>query len=156
MYWCICNDNGVAVTAVDEVVGECLAVRVRLIGRVVTGIYDRALESHGLSIAQLNLLAALGAVGTCPPTTLGEVLQLQRSTVSRNVNLLIKHGWIHAVSSDAKGAREVALTPAGRRKVASVMPAWRTAQGEAASLLGPAGVSTVRTIAGRWGHLPSE
>lgn len=145
-----------AVTPVDEIIGDCLAVRVRLIGRVVTGIYDRALESHGLSVAQLNLLAALGAVGRCPPTTLGEALQLQRSTVSRNVNLLIKHGWIEAVSSDGKGAREVALTPVGREKIKSVMPAWRAAQDEAASLLGPAGVGVVRTIAGRWGHLPSD
>lgn len=140
----------------DEIVGECLAVRVRLIGRAVTALYDDALETHGLSIAQVNLLAALGKIGPCPPVRLGEVLHLERSTVSRNLSLLRKHGWIEAVSSDAKGMREIALTRAGRKKIQSVMPAWRRAQEEAALLLGPGGVKTVRTIAHSFGHLPIE
>jgi len=146
----------VVADAVEEIVGDCLAVRVRMIGRVVTTVYDRALERHGVTIAQLNLLAAVGTVGPCPPTVLGEVLQLQRSTVSRNVNLLIKQGWIAVTSSDGKGAREVALTSAGRLKIKSVMPAWRAAQQETADLLGTSGVAAVRTIAGPLGGIAGE
>ena len=143
------------VTAVDQIVSDCLAVRVRLIGRTVTAVYDGALEGHGLTIAQLNLLAALGKAGPCPPSTLGEVLQLERSTVSRNLNLLLRHGWIEAVSSDAKGIREVALTRAGRAKIDSVMPQWRKAQRQAAKLLGAEGVTMVKGIASNMGHLPN-
>ncbi len=128
-HWCICNNATMSASAVDQIVSDCLAVRVRLIGRTVTAVYDGALEGHGLTIAQLNLLAALGKAGPCPPSMLGEVLQLERSTVSRNLNLLLRHGWIEAVSSDAKGMREVALTREGRAKIESVMPQWRKAQG---------------------------
>ena len=85
---------------------------------------------------------------------LGEVLQLERSTVSRNLNLLLRHGWIEAVSSDAKGIREVALTRDGRAKIESVMPQWRKAQRQAAKLLGSEGVTAVREIASTVGHLP--
>ena len=141
-------------TAVDQIVSDCLAVRVRLIGRTVTAVYDAAFEGHGLTIAQLNLLAALGKAGPCPPSMLGEVLQLERSTVSRNLNLLLRHGWIEAVSSDAKGMREVALTREGRAKIESVMPQWRKAQRQAAKLLGSEGVTAVREIASSVGHLP--
>ena len=141
-------------TAVDQIVSGCLAVRVRLIGRTVTAVYDGALEGHGLTIAQLNLLAALGKAGPCPPSMLGEVLQLERSTVSRSLNLLLRHGWIEAVSSDAKGMREVALTREGRAKIESVMPQWRKAQRQAAKLLGSEGVTAVREIASSVGHLP--
>jgi DNA-binding MarR family transcriptional regulator len=140
---------------VDEIVHNCLAVRVRLISRAVTGIYDRAVEGHGLSIAQANLLAALGKVGPCAPTKLGDVLYLERSTISRNLNLLLRHGWIEAISSDAKGVREVALTPAGRKKIESVMPDWRRAQAQAAQLLGTVGVEAVMTIASSLSQLPS-
>jgi DNA-binding MarR family transcriptional regulator len=140
----------------DEIVRDCLAVRVRLIGRTVTGLYDRAVQGHGLSIAQVNLLAALGKVGPCAPTKLGDALQLERSTVSRNLNLLLKRGWIEAVSSDAKGVREVELTPAGRHKVDSVLPDWRQAQQQAAQLLGPAGVKAVRKMANSLGDIPSD
>ncbi len=142
------------VGSVDEIVDDCLAARIRLIGRALTGLYDGALSGHGLTIAQLNLLAALGAVGPCPPSRLGEVLQLERSTVSRNLTLLVGHGWIEATSADAKGMRTVALTAAGRAKVESVMPAWRQAQREAAELLGPAGVTAVREMALGLGYPP--
>ena len=76
-----------ATAAVDEIAGNCLAVRVRLLGRAVTSLYDHALEEHGVSIAQINLLAALGKIGPCSPARIGEVLQLERSTVSRNLSL---------------------------------------------------------------------
>ena len=142
-------------SSVDEIVQECLAVRVRLISRAVTGIYDRAVERHGLTIAQVNLMAALGAIGPCAPTALADVLQLERSTVSRNLNLLLRHGWIVATSSDAKGVREVTLTRPGRKKIDSVMPDWRHAQGQAAQLIGETGVAAVRTIAADLSELPT-
>jgi DNA-binding MarR family transcriptional regulator len=145
-----------ALSAGDEIVRDCLAVRVRLIGRAVTSIYDRALDSHGLSIAQVNLLAALGKVGPCTPTQLGDVLQLERSTVSRNLTLLRKRGWIEAVSTDAKGLREVALTRTGYKKIESVLPDWRQAQQQAAELLGSAGAKAVRKMAGSLSYIPSD
>jgi DNA-binding MarR family transcriptional regulator len=137
-------------------VRDCLAVRIRLISRAVTSLYDRAVERHDLNIAQINLMAALAKVGPCAPTYLGTVLQLERSTVSRNLSLLTKRGWIEAVSADAKGVREVALTPAGRRKVEAVLPDWRRAQKQAAELLGSAGVNAVRDMASSISLIPSD
>jgi DNA-binding MarR family transcriptional regulator len=142
-------------SSIEEIVGDCLAVRVRLIGRAVTALYDGALDRHGLTIAQVNLLAALGKVGPCSPARLGEVLQLERSTVSRNLSLLLKHGWIEARSSDAKGLREVALTDAGRARIESVMPAWRRAQREAVELLGETAAEALREIATSMGYPPN-
>ncbi|MFI2366048.1 MarR family winged helix-turn-helix transcriptional regulator [Promicromonospora sp. NPDC019610] len=141
-------------SAVEEVVHECLALRVRLIGRAITSIYDTALEGHGLTIAQVNLLAALGKIGPCAPSRLGEALQIERSTVSRNLALLLKREWVEVVSADAKGLREVGLTGAGRAKVRSVLPEWRSAQEEAARLLGPAGAASVRSVASGLGFSP--
>jgi DNA-binding MarR family transcriptional regulator len=147
---------GMAASPIDEIVSDCLAVRTRLIGRAVTGLYDRALDGHGVSIAQVNLLAALGKAGPCTPTQLGDVLQLERSTVSRNLTLLMRRGWIEAVSADAKGIREVALTSAGYQKIRSVLPDWRRAQQQAAELLGSAGVKAVRNMASSLGQLPND
>ena len=143
-------------SSVDEIVSSCLAVRIRLISRAITSLYDGALGSHDVTIAQVNLLAALGKIGPCAPSKLGEVLQLERSTVSRNVNLLLTHGWIEALSSDAKGIREVGLTPAGRAKIESVMPQWRQVQREATELLGTAGADAVHAIASSMGYPPGK
>jgi DNA-binding MarR family transcriptional regulator len=144
----------VSSSSVDEIVNGCLAVRVRLISRTLTSLYDSALGGHDITIAQVNLLAALGKVGPCPPSTLGDVLQLERSTVSRNVSLLLNRGWIEPVASDAKGIREVALTRAGRAKIESVMPQWREAQRQATELLGTSGIDAVHGIAGSMGYAP--
>ncbi|MFC3893038.1 MarR family winged helix-turn-helix transcriptional regulator [Lentzea rhizosphaerae] len=141
-------------SAVDEIVGDCLAVRARLISRALTSLYDGALAGHGVTIAQLNLLAAVGKAGPCAPSVLGDVLQLERSTVSRNLNLLLGHGWVEAVSADAKGIREVALTDAGRAKIESVMPVWRQCQNEAARLLGASGTGAIQGIAREMGYPP--
>lgn len=139
---------------IDEIVRDCLGFRVRLLGRATTGLYDHALKAHGLSIGQANLMAALGKLGPCSPARLGEVLQMDRSTVSRNLSLLLKQGWAEAVSSDAKGVREVTLSPAGHEKIRALLPEWRRAQEETARLLGPEGVDAIRTLASRVGNLP--
>lgn len=146
----------VSTSSVDEIVEDCLAVRTRLISRALTSVYDGFLDRHGLTIAQVNLLAALGKAGPCAPGLLGDVLQLERSTVSRNLALLLKHGWIEVVSADAKGMREVELTPAGREKVESVLPDWRQAQERAAELLGPPGVDAIHAIAAALGYPPGR
>lgn len=141
-------------SAIDEIVGSCLAGRVRLISRAVTSVYESALERHGLTVAQVNLLAALGRIGPCMPSQLGDVLQLERSTVSRNLIPLVEQGWIAALSSDARGLREVAVTRAGRRKLESLLTDWRRAQDQATELLGASGVDAILGIAARIGALP--
>ena len=41
--------------AADLIAGECLAVRVRLLNRTITGIYDEALRPLGMTVGQLNM-----------------------------------------------------------------------------------------------------
>ena len=134
-----------------ELIRDCLAVRVRVIARSVTAPYDRAVAPHGVTIAQVHLLAALAEAGPCAPGRLGEVLQLERSTVSRNLDLLVKAGHVSVLESDAKGMRQVALSAQGRKKLEAIMPQWRDAQRQAAALLGQDGVEAVYAVArGVW------
>ena len=118
-------------SSIREIVNNCLAMRVRIVARSVSAIYEQAMASHDVTIAQVNMLHALGEIGCCSPSKIGEVLQLERSTVSRNLDLLIQKGLVEAVSSDAKGIREVALTAAGNEKIEAVLPDWRAAQKQA-------------------------
>lgn len=105
------------------------------------------MADHGVTIAQVNMLTAMALLGPCAPSKIGEVIQLERSTVSRSLDLLMKKKLVEAVSSDAKGVREVGLTAAGREKVDAVLPDWRAAQAKASRLLGTAGVKAVHEAA---------
>ena len=42
--------------AIDAIARTCIAVRLRLLNRVVTNLYDDALRPLGLKVSQLNLL----------------------------------------------------------------------------------------------------
>jgi hypothetical protein len=70
---CICNHGDMNKPGpIKEMISDCLAVRVRLLARSVSAIYDQAVASHDVTIAQVNLLTALGGVGRCAPVSLAK------------------------------------------------------------------------------------
>jgi DNA-binding MarR family transcriptional regulator len=133
--------------AIDEIARECLAMRVRMLGRAISALYDRAVDAHGVGIAQVTLLVFVGKAGPCPPSRICRAMHMERSTVSRNLEALIARGWLAAATTEAGRVREVSLTADGRRLIETVLPDWRLAQREAAALLGDAGVRSVRSLA---------
>jgi DNA-binding MarR family transcriptional regulator len=121
---------------VAEIARECIAVRVRLLNRVVSGVCDAGLRGHGISVAHVNILAAVGHVGPVTPTDLAAGLVLDKSTLSRDVVALLAAGWLAKVPGADNRSHRLELTPAGRAKVASLMPVWRAAQAELRERLG--------------------
>ena len=112
---------------------ECLALRIRQLNRRVTRIYDAALRPHGVRSTQFNLLIALGLFDVIRASDLARALDLEKSTLSRNLKRLIERRWV-TVGPGASGAsQELRLTAAGRRIVERAVPAWRDAQRRAAA-----------------------
>jgi DNA-binding MarR family transcriptional regulator len=126
---------------------ECVAVRVRLVGRVITGIYDEALRPLGLTINQLNLLVAVSQLRKANPKVLGKLMQMDASTLSRNLERMREQGWLE--TSKGKDARtlELRLTAAGSHLVEKAEPRWRKAQTRAKALLGEENLAQLVRIA---------
>jgi DNA-binding MarR family transcriptional regulator len=110
-----------------EVRDECLAFRVRRLNRRVTRIYDAVLRPFELTIAQFNMLVALGLGLDLRAGDLARALDLEKSTLSRNLKRLVERRLV-TVAGDM---RILKLTAAGRRLVTRALPAWREAQREA-------------------------
>ncbi len=72
-------------SSIDVIARTCVAARMRLLNRVVTNFYDDALRPLGLKISQLNILIATAKLGEARPAEVCEILQLDTSTLSRNV-----------------------------------------------------------------------
>lgn len=123
-------------SAAEIIAGECLAVRVRTLNRAVTALYDDALRPHGLRVGQLNLLVAVARIGTARPGDLCRLLRMDKSTLSRDVEVLRRKGWLEVDDSGGGRARPLRLTAAGDALLEGVMPAWRQAQERAEALLG--------------------
>ena len=121
--------------AADWIAGECLAVRLRMLLRVVNGIYDDALRPLGLRVGQLNLLVALSKMGETTPTRLGRRLRIETSTLSRDLERMIAAGWLQTLPGDDGRSHRLQATEAGRRLLVDALPRWREAQKQAQRLL---------------------
>src|SRR4051812_31329304 len=122
--------------AAEVIAGECLAVRVRTLNRAVTALYDEALRPHGLRVGQLNLLVAVARMGTARPGDLCRILRMDKSTLSRDVEVMRRNGWLEVDEAGDKRARPLRLSPQGQALLEGVVPAWRQAQEKAGAMLG--------------------
>src|SRR5215469_14704816 len=73
---------------------ECVGFRVRKLNRMVSAIYDGALASAGLKTSQFTVLVAVANRGPVRPAELAELLQMDASTLSRNVERMCAKGWL--------------------------------------------------------------
>jgi len=127
--------------SVDTIVKTCIAVRLRALNRVVTNFYDEALRPLGLKVSQLNILIVTARLGLARPAQVCEILQLDTSTLSRNVERMRAHDWLEIVPEKDARAQPFRLTPQGKRLIERAVPAWEEAQRQATELLGDEGIA---------------
>ncbi|HEV8603985.1 MAG TPA: MarR family winged helix-turn-helix transcriptional regulator [Tepidisphaeraceae bacterium] len=133
---------------IDRVARECIAVRMRLLNRVITNIYDTALRPLGVKVSQLNVLVAAAKLQLARPQDVCRILQLDSSTLSRNLERMKSRGWIQIVPGADARTQSFRLTSAGRRLLERALPAWERAQGRACELLGENGLGGLSAAAG--------
>jgi len=120
----------------DLIVEECIAVRVRLLARAVTKIYNQALRPHGLTVSQMNILVAASYMGQVKQQDICRVLHLDKSTLSRDLARMRAQGWVTDVPGDDPRATILRVAAAGKKLLEKAFPAWHQAQEEARALLG--------------------
>src|SRR3954453_10660539 len=121
---------------IDKVASECVAVRLRMLNRVITNIYDNALRPLDLKVSQMNILVAAAKMGTARPVEVCEYLHLDVSTLSRNVERMKARGWLEVVPDEDGRSQPFQLTPHGRKLLEKAVPAWAEAQRRVTRVLG--------------------
>ena len=123
-------------TMIDKVASECVAVRLRMLNRVITNIYDDALRPLDLKVSQMNILVAAAKMGTARPNDVCEHLHLDVSTLSRNVERMKARGWLKVVPDKDGRSQPFHLTPHGRKLLDKAVSAWSEAQRQVKKVLG--------------------
>lgn len=136
---------------IDTIAKNCIAVRLRLLNRVITNLYDDALRPLGAKVSQFNVLVVAAKLGVARPAQVCDILQLDTSTLSRNVERMRGRGWLEIVPSVDARTQSFRITAKGRRLLERAIPAWEQAQEEASKLLGPDGVALLVTTANKLG-----
>src|SRR5256885_2853371 len=121
---------------IDKIAGECVAVRLRMLNRVITNIYDNALRPLGLKVSQMNILVAAAKMGTLRPLEVCEYLHLDVSTLSRNVERMKARGWLDVVPDEDGRSQPFQLTSQGKKLLEKAVPAWNEAQQLVTRVLG--------------------
>jgi DNA-binding MarR family transcriptional regulator len=141
---------------IHQIAGSCIAVRTRLINRVITSIFDEALRSLGVKVSQMNILVAVSLFGPIQPSAMSKALQLGPSTLSRNIDRMKAKGWIETHSCEDGRAHTIGVTPQGLDMIRAALPAWKIAQDRASAILGSQGVEVITEIGNRLFFSPAE
>lgn len=143
-------------STIDTIAKTCIAVRLRLLNRVVTNLYDEALRPLGLKVSQMNILVVTGKLGLARPAQVCEILHLDTSTLSRNVERMRAQGWLEIVPDQDARTQPFRLTPQGKRLIEKAAPAWEEAQRQAKELLGNEGIALLDRAAKKLGKPRAE
>src|ERR1700728_1700691 len=114
----------------------CTCSNLRRAARVVTRLYNRALQPDGIESTQFTLLMALDKVGEISQGELGEILALDSTSLTRMLKLLKDHGWVQAKEGEDRRMRIFRLSRAGRQKFQQSLPHWKQAQKQLRTALG--------------------
>jgi DNA-binding MarR family transcriptional regulator len=131
---------------------SCVAYRMRMLSRVISGLYDELLAPLQLKGSQLNVLATLARRGPAAPTDLCAVLKMDKSTLSRNLERMGKRGWLAVRPGEDNRTHLVELTAKGTKLLQDAYPLWRKAQAEAARRLGEEGLTALNTLTKKLGE----
>lgn len=116
----------------------CTCFRLRKLARRVSRLYDAELASLGLRVTQYSLLATVARSGVASLAELAERMEMDRTTLSRNLRPLLAQGLLCLVPDPADARRRVAqATREGRARLKAATPAWQRAQRATEALLGP-------------------
>ncbi|AOF90134.1 MarR family transcriptional regulator [Sinorhizobium sp. RAC02] len=105
--------------------------------RKLSALYDGALEPTGINIAQFSLLRNVERRQPVSLTELGRHMELDRSTLGRNVRVLERMGLVEFGSGDDQREALVLLTGRGTEILQTAVPLWQACQDDVAARLGP-------------------
>jgi DNA-binding MarR family transcriptional regulator len=125
----------------------CYCAAVRTAARKTTALYDSILEPAGVTLAQYSLLRKIERAEPVSLTKLGQLAELDRSTVGRNVKALEELRLVRAASARDQREAAVRLTPAGAETLRRAFPLWEEAQRRVEEALGSSGAAQLQTLA---------
>jgi DNA-binding MarR family transcriptional regulator len=130
----------------NETSPTCICIAIRKASRKLSARYDEALAPTGMNIAQFSLLRKLRRHGALSLTALGELVELDRSTLGRNLRVLEKMGLVTLGPGKDQRESVATLTAEGRDRLALGDPLWDQAQADIADRIGADGVARIEAL----------
>jgi DNA-binding MarR family transcriptional regulator len=134
-------------TPIMERTFPCHCTTLRYAAQTLTEIYDRVLAPSGLKVTQYVLLESiLQDEAEQSITDLAQQLGSDRSTIGRNIHILVRDGLVSLSRGSDRREHIVCVTERGHEAVALAHPLWQKAQTAVADTLGQDQLQMLKTL----------
>ena len=123
----------------------CICNNLRRAARLVTNYYDKLLKPAGLRVSQATVLVVLYLADGQTINEMAEKLELDRTTLTRNLKPLAQQGLLTVAPGNDQRTRVVTLTPEGKSALLKVLPLWEQTQSYMVEGIGQANASLLLT-----------
>lgn len=113
----------------------------------MTRKYDAYLKPSGLRITQYSMMANIVRNPGIAVSPLAELMMMDQTTVTRNLGVLEKSGYIHMERERGdRRIKRVHISELGAAKLEEARPLWNQAQTEMEESLGREGVTRLLEV----------
>ena len=119
-----------------DIVFTCTSLNLRKAARAASQFLESYLAPLGLHTGQFGILSHISKAGSTTMTHLAESLAVDRTTLTRNLQLLQRDGLVEIVPGQDKRIREITLTCFGLEKFTQAVLLWREAEAALCERLG--------------------
>lgn len=122
---------------------ECLVLNSRMAARAITRRADQKLRAVGITAAQFTILGVLSRGDRLSITEVADSIAMDRSTLSRNLQLLESKAIVAGRSAQRGNGRIYSLTAEGEALMERALPIWQASQAELRQMLANPDFATV-------------
>lgn len=138
---------------ISDELDKCLVLSTITAARSLLRRYDAELKPFGVTVQQFSLLAAVRFHPDDPVATLANRIGLDRTSLTRNLNLMEKMKLVKRVAARKGNIRLCQLTERGDLLLDQLLPEWRSSRADATAGLSAEDVATYLRVAK---HLTDE
>jgi DNA-binding MarR family transcriptional regulator len=106
---------------------SCHCLNIRRASNKITEMFDQSLDPVGLTNGQFSILRYIKYLAPISVSQLSEQLNLDRTTLVRNLKLLESQGFVRDISQKGRG-RQLELTEAGLQRQMEGEILWQEAK----------------------------
>jgi DNA-binding MarR family transcriptional regulator len=116
--------------------GTCTCGELRKAARAITLLYDNAFKSSGLLSTQFSVIQAIYNIDSMRISDLANKLGMDRTTLTRNLSVLERQGFIEISQGKDHRTRIVTATQKGRSAVSKTILLWNKVQSKVKQEMG--------------------
>jgi Transcriptional regulators len=109
---------------------DCPLLNTVKTARLLLRRYDNRIKGFGVSVVQFSVMMTIRHLQDRSINDLAEAIAMDRTTLTRNIDLLERKGLVRKKALGKGNARGCVLTPAGDALLDQLIPRWREARDE--------------------------